>query len=261
MNNRTKEFLYILTKMSEDCNEECTDGIYISNFYQTNFSSNILNEFNLGYMYSSSKWELIKRCLRWVWEKFAFNNAYEDTPCYEDLIQLIRKSCLDRISLNCYLRATILTELLHNWNIPARLIYCLPINCSYNGNHVVVEAYVEEFKRWIMVDPSYNIFFSNDKTVLLSLVEFKKLLLNQEHVSINYNNRFTKMKSKLVNKEEYLDMIVPLLGVLQYQMNSDNYQFIRLIPRLYVLPNNVIENEQKNGIMYVYDEKSLYYRY
>ena len=236
-----------------------TDSSELScNWYDTSYSYNIAEAFNVSCS-EKSEWETVKKSLRWVWEKLAFNDFYENTPDYDNLIQFIEFACKNKKSLNCYMRAIILLELLHNFDIPARLLYFLPLNFSYNGNHVTVEAYIKKMNKWVLIDPSYNVFFKNINNVLLSGVELRESVLNNEDVVICDNSRF-KFSQRDIGKlnKNYFDMIIPLLGVLQFQGKNHPEQFIRLTDIANYLPQNVIENERKEGIVYTIQKKDLY---
>lgn len=258
MNKNTDGFILLLNNMNRNVENISSDLFKSFNWYDTSYSYNIAEAFNINCS-EESEWDTARKSLRWVWEKLSFNDVYENTPNYDNLIQFIKFACKNKKSLNCYMRANILFELLHNFRIPARLIYFLPLNFSYNGNHVVVEAYITKINKWVLIDPSFNVYFKNHNNQLLSAVELKELILNNKDVVICDNSRFKSLQRDIISlKKYYINMIIPLLGVLQFQGKKDIEQFIRLTEVTYYLPLNVIENEKKEGIIYTTQKINLY---
>jgi hypothetical protein len=56
---------------------------------------------------------------------------------------------------------------------------------------VIVEAYIKEENKWIMLDPSYNLFFRDNKGRLFSISEYKKYLAyKKSEIIIGENANF-----------------------------------------------------------------------
>ena len=93
--------------------------------------------------------------------------------------------------INCRSLSFVLTECLLAVGVKARTIYIMPFSPYDFDNHVVCEAWIENLNKWVMVDPSYNLYaFHKDK--YLNILELRSLLANQADISFNdkanYNN-------------------------------------------------------------------------
>ena len=93
--------------------------------------------------------------------------------------------------LNCQSLSLALTECLLAVGVKARTIYIMPFSPYDLDNHVVCEAWVENLDKWIMVDPSYNLYALHEG-ICLNILELRSLLANQMDISFNdranYNN-------------------------------------------------------------------------
>lgn len=201
--------------------------------------------------------DTVRYILRWVFEILLHHSYIENTIHYTSSMDMIQKARQSRINLNCYCHAYVLRDALQSVGIAARLIYCLPINCDYFGNHVVVEFFDRRKRQWILVDPTYNIMFSDCGGNLLNLIAFRNEIITHRDVVIIDNNRFSTLNR---NRDElfleYLNMIVPLLIVLQYEsVSQKKIKYYRLIPEKYMLPQ-----QQFNGdIVYLNSYDNLYF--
>lgn len=56
--------------------------------------------------------------------------------------------------------------------------------CSpYDGdNHVVAQVFINELKKWVMLDPTYSAYLTNEQGEPLSLLELRDYFANQKAV-------------------------------------------------------------------------------
>lgn len=236
-------------------NEQC--GIAFENIEDDMYLNDFRNRYRLNKYVKNTDEDTVRNILRWVFEMLLNHVYVENTISYTSSTDMIQNARQNRINLNCYCHAYILRDALQCVGIVARLIYCLPLNCDYFGNHVVVEFFDRCKKQWIMVDPTYNILFSDCSGNLLNLISFRKKIIKQEDIVIIDNNRFSALTK---NSDElflrYLEMIVPLLIVLQYESVSEKrIKYYRLIPEKYMLPQQQINGD----ITYLNSYNNLYY--
>ena len=59
--------------------------------------------------------------------------------------------------------------------------------CSpYDGdNHAVTHVYIREMSKWVMFDPTFNAYFSNEQGECLGLLDLRNYLANQTPVFFN----------------------------------------------------------------------------
>ncbi|MDR0532225.1 MAG: transglutaminase-like domain-containing protein [Oscillospiraceae bacterium] len=86
--------------------------------------------------------------------------------------------------LNCKHLSIVLSECLLAVGIQARVLYCYP-KVYKNDNHVVVEVWLSEEERWIMLDPSWEIFLSDEAGKILGVREIRELLASGQEPRLN----------------------------------------------------------------------------
>lgn len=101
--------------------------------------------------------------------------------------------------INCRSLSLALTECLLAVGIKARALYIMPFSPYDFDNHVVCEAWIEELNKWVMLDPTYNLYttFNN---IPLNTYELRVHLSNQD-LEIIYNNE-ANYNGSPINKEE-----------------------------------------------------------
>ena len=85
-------------------------------------------------------------------------------------------------ALNCRSKAIALTDILNSYGIKA-----LPICCVSNngGSHFLVNVWLREENRFIVLDPSFNCYFGNESGGELSIHELRESVLNNSHITVN----------------------------------------------------------------------------
>ena len=131
--------------------------------------------------------------------------------------------------INCRSLSIALTECLLAVGVKARTVYIMPFSPYDFDNHVVCEAWIENLNKWIMVDPSYNLYAFH-KGNCLNILELRSLLANQADVSFNekanYNNDPIN-KGELISyyaKDLFRFMVSDIQG-----SNSENMDGRRMI--------------------------------
>lgn len=139
----------------------------------------------------------------------------------------------EKYGINCRSLSLALTECLLAIGIKARTIYIMPFSPYDFDNHVVCEAWIGELNKWVMLDPTYNLYaaFNN---VPLNIHELRGLLANQEEVI--YNNE-ANYNGTPINKDEistyyakdlFRFMICDIQGT--NSENMDGRRFINISP-------------------------------
>jgi hypothetical protein len=90
-----------------------------------------------------------------------------------------------RKGINCYSLSVVLSEMCLSVGIQARALWLMPYSPKDMDNHVVVMAYIPEKEKWIMVDPSWNIYFLDEGGEILSPSEVRERLVNGKVLRIN----------------------------------------------------------------------------
>ena len=85
-------------------------------------------------------------------------------------------------AINCRAKAIALTDILNSYGINS-----LPVCCMSNGggSHFLVNIWLKEENRFIVLDPSFNCYFSNDRGRNMSVYELSECVLNNRSVTVN----------------------------------------------------------------------------
>ena len=97
---------------------------------------------------------------------------------------------------NCMQLSIILSECLLAVGIKAYALWCFP-KVYVNDNHVVVQVWLPEEQRWIMLDPSFNLYVMDESGRILDAPEFRQKLA--ERIPLRLNDEITW------NGDGYLD--------------------------------------------------------
>ena len=120
--------------------------------------------------------------LHWVSKHVYHNNT--DEGLAHNSLELLNHSYDNGHSfgVNCICLSTILTECLLAVGLKARTVYLLPCSPYDGDNHAVTHVFIKELNKWVMLDPSFNAYFTNEQDKPLSLLELRDEVANQNPV-------------------------------------------------------------------------------
>lgn len=133
-------------------------------------------------MGAGSELQKITRLKKWAYELLCFDGKklesrrYEMLNCFETIL-LAQK---EGYSLNCRYISLIFTQILLAAGFKARWVSCLPMELNYCECHCVSEVFIEELKKWVVVDAAFNLLYFDKNGNILNLLEIKKHILNNE---------------------------------------------------------------------------------
>lgn len=97
--------------------------------------------------------ELMMALLNWICDTCKHGStAYYESNSIDDIVTYGKEN-----GLNCRCLSLVLSEVMRMYGIKAKVIWCYPKDDYYGDCHVVVQAYSEERKQWIMLDPTYRL--------------------------------------------------------------------------------------------------------
>ena len=92
-----------------------------------------------------------------------------------------------RDGLNCKLYSIALGEMLIALGFDAKVLFCYPAE-DKNENHVVVRVYLWDEARWIMLDPSFDLYVMDEAGRILDAPELRKKLAERAPLRLNEGN-------------------------------------------------------------------------
>lgn len=149
-----------------------------------------------------------KQCvaiLKWTFYNLLYSE--EDENYNNDYaLEIINYAKTNKLRVNCLCHAIVMNEVLLSYGYKSRKIFCFNDDYLPENNHVLVEAYIDSMKKWVVFDPTANSYFIDDNKVPLSLYELSKLFNENRIPNIVYSKTL-----KINNIKKILDY------------NEDNY--------------------------------------
>lgn len=158
---------------------------------------------NLFEEYNSINKNNVLDTLHFINAKFIHNGA-SGMPLKRDVNTIIEFASRNENKLNCRLLSILLVELLKKDGIKATHITCLPKEELFTDCHVVVEAISSNGKH-IMLDPSFNLYFTNDLGTILSTKEVFTAFINNTPI---FANKEAKHNNEPFNFEWYKNFML-----------------------------------------------------
>lgn len=147
--------------------------------------------------------------------------------------------------INCRSLSLALTECLLAIGIKARVVYLMPFSPYDFDNHVVCEAFISEENKWVMIDPTYDLY-ATANGVHLSIYELRNALANQEEViynkEMNYNGEIISNEdiSTYYAKDLFRFMVSDIQGSNAEAI--DGRRFIEITPCGYDVKQYTLAN-------------------
>lgn len=134
----------------------------------------------------------------------------------------------------CRLQAIVFTECCLALGIKSRILHCLPLSPYDYESHVVSMVYIDEMKKWIMIDAGNKRYFLDEMDNILSPLEARQRLGNQAFIKCN------------VSDENYLSYMAKNLFYFKSpQINTFGADMVKEQNTIYCIPAgfNVAERE------------------
>ena len=148
---------------------------------------------------------------------------------------------------NCRGLAIALAQLIRAYNIKAFHITCLPYEEPCGDCHVIVCVYCKSLNKYIMLDPSANLYLKNKNGEMIGVEELRDILIGGEELIQNENSTNWGNDEKMDNLNEYRDyMAKNLIRIERYNISGYGIDFINKDGRTILIPKKYMENEAKN---------------
>lgn len=241
--NARDDYEFLLKKYSSYAEQSTWDNDFV--YYSRNNDKQLqklFKDYGLSrYLALDNEIDVFLKVLRWSHEILLFENQKEYRGP-ENATGIITYCRDNKVTVNCRLHAIVLTEALLSLGYHARLVCCMPIDVLPYDNHAVTVVYSEKLKKWIALDSARNCCFCNKEGNLLSIMDIRSCLINNEIVHFQYQHRFSRIKMdrklKQFDDDWYLDYLYKnffRFYCSQYNGTTGNMPqiFYHLVPRGY----------------------------
>ena len=161
---------------------------FIYNYDAVGFSK-LLSEYPIKEIAGNgSEIEKALNLLRWCSKNVLHNGGTKD-------VEFIPKTSLDILNYSykkgreygvyCRLQAIVFTECCLSLGIKSRILHCLPFSPYDFDTHVVSIVYIHSLKKWIMLDAGNNQYFTDEENMILSPMEIRERLGNDDFIKCN----------------------------------------------------------------------------
>jgi len=185
--------------------------------------------------------------LFWVSENCYHNGNYNFEKSYNaiNLLEYSFQKGKD-FGINCVALSTILTECLMSLGLFARTVFIMPFSPNDEDNHVVTHVYINELKKWIMLDPTYKCYVIDKNKTSLNILEIRELLANQENIEFNKEIKYNDDKREYDSNENIEYLAKNLYYFMTYEKSCFNSEkdnrIIHIIPSVFDIKKREILN-------------------
>lgn len=188
-----KEHLYARRiKQLDDYAEYKDDNVSISFTYELkrrDLYEDMIKEYKLDSVTAGlSDTDLMIALLNWVCDNFIHNGSSGMPPVNSrNAISIINYYKENPGGINCRGLAMLLAELLRLYGIEAKHITCYPKENPCSDVHVVTQAYSKELDQWILLDPTFRLYLTDENGNYLNLESLRKSFANNDKIFANEN--------------------------------------------------------------------------
>ncbi len=203
----------------------------LSFYYSSIKDSKLIYELYYTYnnLFDTYSLENINKILMWTFSHLMSKNDMNYLG-EANAISILKTAKKSHPSFNCICFSEVFSKLLLAGGYKNRMLYLIPDNPLENGNHVMVEVYVLEYKKWVVYETTGAMCFFGENGVPLSFLELIVFIQHKKHIKIEYLKKFES--SKLANTfsfdEEiyfkYLKEITKYVVISKYQTTNTNQQ-------------------------------------
>ncbi len=116
---------------------------------------------------------------RWVYQLTGHANEPE-IPKELNAFSLIRLARDEHMQINCYMKTVILNEIFLAMGLSSRWTHLLPHSREEDESHFVTSVYSPALGKWILMDPDFGVYVTDEKGAILGVAEIRNRLIAGE---------------------------------------------------------------------------------
>ncbi len=174
--------------------------------------STLRDKYSLENLKSISEYETLKNIVKWTHDQWSHNG--NNLPSNPDPLTILEEASEGQ-NFRCVEYGIIAAACAQSLGMPARVLSLKRKDAEtaeYNAGHVLAEVWVDEYKKWVIVDPQWDAIPELDG-IPLNAVEF------QQNISL-YGSGLSIQSSSIIRRRSYIKWISPYLFYFQVKINQ-----------------------------------------
>lgn len=152
-----------------------------------------------------SEIERIINLTSWVFQLTGHANNPQ-IPKKLNAFNLIRLAKVEHKTINCYMKTVILNEVFLAMGFPSRQTHLLPHSNEEEESHFITSVYSRTLGRWILMDPDFGTYMTDEKGNILGVAEIRnRLITGQPLVEKELGISQSSLVNAWVNLESFID--------------------------------------------------------
>jgi len=183
----------------------------------------------------------IMNLMFWVNENLR-HDGNSQNPYPPNAANIIETCMNEDRGVNCRMLATVLNDFYLSMGLKSRFVTCKPYEYDFNDCHVINIVYSTQFDKWIMMDPSFAGYFTDENDNFLGLSEVREELIGDDVLvfssHLNYNGgRYTGQTYRAYLAKNLFRFACPVESAFNYEaLNINDREYIELMPLNYSSP-------------------------
>jgi len=242
---KDEEYIDILKEYSEYGNTK-SDVKFVFKFDERKNMLDIIETYSLDDLIKGKNdVEMAISLMHWVCARYRHGNPPKGLASTRTPQGLMEFANNNEGRTNCRGLSLLLAQLIRAYSIKAFHVTCLPYEDPFNDCHVVVCVYCESLGKCIMLDPSANLYLKNKNGEIISVEEFRDILLADEELVPNLENTNWGNEGSMPNLNNYRNYMAKNLVRISRQYIS-SYGHDSQDGRAILLPQKYMKNEANN---------------
>ncbi len=240
-----KEWLALLTRHPQFSAKETGYPLDVSFSYAEPTNEN-LKELRESYVLDTiagqgSEIDRIINLMIWVYQLTGHANMPE-FPAELNAFTFIQMAKDEGKQINCYMKTVILNEVYLAMGFHSRQTHLLPHSHEEEESHLVTSVYSRKLGKWILMDPDFGTYVTDEKNNILGVREIRQRLIADAPMKTIHPGR-NRFKTAWINLNNFIEGADYLWFLSEFvfkircprissfgQGNASNREYFELIP-------------------------------
>lgn len=169
------------------------------------------------------------------------HNGSGGLPYTRNSLNIISECKAEKKGVNCRGMAMVLNDMYLSMGYKSRYVSCIPKDSLKidTDTHAITMVFANDIKKWVLMDPSFDLYVMNEKGELLGIDELRDRLINDKPLILNPDANHNRENSIGIKDQLYNYMAknlyfieCPLHSEFDYETPKEGkaIEFVRLVP-------------------------------